>query len=174
MTTGQVVIIAMRLIIPLIILKRPLAGGIIAMILDGLDVVLVEFISSGGMGDQYQSIDKLLDMYYLSLEAWIAWTWTEDIPRLTALALFAWRAVGVVLFELIGWRPLLLLFPNLFEHWYLFVSICWRWFPKIDLTIWRSTWPWLIVLLIPKLGQEYLLHVAQANPWDWLKDRFGW
>lgn len=173
MTTGQLIVIALRLIVPLLILKRPLAGGIVAMLLDGLDVVIVELISDGGMGDHYHSIDKMLDLYYLSLEAWIAWTWTERIPRITAQALFGWRVIGVALFELIGWRPLLFIFPNLFEHWYLFVLICWRWFPAVDFGTWRSTTFWLVVLYIPKLGQEYLLHIAEAQPWAWIKDRFG-
>jgi len=29
------------------------------------------------------------------------------------------------------------------------------------------------VLYIPKLAQEYLLHVAQAQPWDWIKRTLG-
>ncbi len=32
---------------------------------------------------------------------------------------------------------------------------------------------WLVILYIPKLGQEYLLHVAEAQPWDWIKSTFG-
>lgn len=174
MTSGQIIIIALRLVVPLLILKRPLAGGIIAMLLDALDVVIVEFISDGGMGDHYHSIDKLLDLWYLSLEAWVVWTWADCIPRIAGLVLFGWRVIGVALFEVIGWRPLLFIFPNLFEHWYLFVLICWRWFPRVDLTTWRRVLLWLVALYIPKLGQEYLLHIAQANPWDWIKRQFGW
>ncbi len=174
MTSGQIIIIALRLVVPLLILKRPLAGGIIAMLLDALDVVIVEFISDGGMGDHYHSIDKLLDLWYLSLEAWVAWTWADRIPRIAGLVLFGWRVIGVALFEVIGWRPLLFIFPNLFEHWYLFVLICWRWFPRVDLTTWRRVLLWLVALYIPKLGQEYLLHIALANPWDWIKRQFGW
>lgn len=174
MTSGQIIIIALRLVVPLLILKRPLAGGIIAMLLDALDVVIVEFISDGGMGDHYHSIDKLLDLWYLSLEAWVVWTWADRIPRIAGLVLFGWRVIGVALFEVIGWRPLLFTFPNLFEHWYLFVLICWRWFPRVDLTTWRRVLLWLVALYIPKLGQEYLLHIAQANPWDWIKRQFGW
>lgn len=173
MTAGQLVVIALRLVVPLLILKRPLAGGIVAMALDALDVVIVEWISVGGMGEHYHSLDKLLDLWYLSLEAWVAWTWTEHIPRITALILFGWRVIGTVLFELIGWRPLLFVFPNLFENWYLFVLICRRWFPNVHLRTWRSAFLWLAVLYIPKLGQEYLLHIAQASPWDWIKERFG-
>ncbi len=173
MTTGQIVVISLRLIVPLLILKRPLAGGFAAMLLDGLDVVIVELFGPGGMGEHYHSIDKILDTYYLSLEAYVAFGWTQHIPRLIALWLFAIRLAGVVLFEITGWRPVLFMFPNLFENWFLFVLIVWRFFPKLNLNSWRTALIWLAVLYIPKAFQEYLLHIAEAQPWAWLKDQLG-
>ncbi len=173
MTTGQIAVIALRVLVPLLILKRPLAGGIAAMLLDALDVVIVELFGDGGMGDHYHSIDKVLDMYYLSLEAYVAYGWTQRIPRLIALWLFGIRLVGVVLFELTDWRPVLFIFPNLFENWFLFVLIVWRFFPRLDLNNWRTSLTWLVVLYIPKVFQEYLLHIAEAQPWSWAKDKLG-
>jgi hypothetical protein len=173
MTTGQVVVIALRVIVPLLILKRPLAGGIAAMLLDALDVIIVELFGTGGMGDRYHSLDKLLDLYYLGLEAWVSLSWAEGIPRTISIALYAFRVVGVALFELTNWRPLLLIFPNLFENWFLFVLVVWTFFPGVNLDTWRRCLRWLAVLYIPKLGQEYLLHVAEAQPWDWIKGRLG-
>lgn len=67
LTQGQMIVIALRLVIPLMILWRPLSGSIIAMLLDAFDVVIVEFFGPGGMGDHYQNIDKLLDLYYFAL-----------------------------------------------------------------------------------------------------------
>jgi hypothetical protein len=26
-----------------------------------------------------------------------------------------------------------------------------------------------VLLLIPKMGQEYVLHYAEVKPWDWIK-----
>lgn len=173
MTTGQIVIIALRVVVPLLILRRPLAGGIIAMALDALDVVLVELFGEGGMGEHYHSIDKILDVWYLGLEAWVAWHWRAHIPRVVAVGLFGWRVLGVLLFELTDARWLLFAFPNLFEHWFLFVLIVWKWFPGVKLDTWRSALLWLTLLYIPKLGQEYLLHVAEAQPWDWIKSQLG-
>jgi len=167
------VVIGLRLVVPLLILKRPLAGGIIAMLLDALDVVIVEWFGPGGMGDHYHSLDKVLDLYYLGLEAWVALSWTERLPRLTAISLFMYRVTGVIVFELTNWRPALFLFPNLFEHWFLFVLIRNRWFPSLRLDTWGRVATWLVILYIPKLGQEYLLHVAEAQPWDWIKSTFG-
>lgn len=172
-TTGQLVVIGLRLVVPLLILKRPLAGGIIAMLLDALDVVIVEWFGPGGMGDHYHSIDKVLDLYYLGLEAWVALSWTERLPRLTAISLFVYRVAGVIVFELTNWRPALFLFPNLFEHWFLFVLVRNKWFPNLRLDSWGRIALWLVLLYIPKLGQEYLLHVAEAQPWDWIKSTFG-
>lgn len=173
MTTGQLVVIALRLIVPLFIFRKPLPGTIAALLLDALDVVIVEFFGEGGMGEHYHSLDKLLDLYYLGICAYVSWTWTERLPRLIALSLFAYRVVGVALFEVFGWRPLLFIFPNLFENWFIFVLVVWRFFPGADLNSWKRSLVWLFVLYIPKLGQEYLLHVAQAQPWDWIKTQVG-
>jgi hypothetical protein len=166
-------VICLRLIVPLLILKKPLAGGLIAMALDALDVVIVELFGPGGMGDHYHSIDKVLDLYYLGLEAWVALRWVERLPRLTALWLFAYRVAGVIAFELTQWRAALFIFPNLFEHWFLFYLIRNKWFPQLRLNTWRQVALWLFILYIPKLGQEYLLHVAEAQPWNWIKETFG-
>lgn len=70
MTEGQIVVIVLRLLIPLLIPRFPLAGGLLSMAMDGLDVVLVEYISDGGMGAHYHSLDKLLDLNYIGLEVW--------------------------------------------------------------------------------------------------------
>lgn len=172
-TTGQLIVIGLRIVVPLLILKKPLLGGVLAMVLDALDVVIVEWFGPGGMGEHYHSLDKILDLYYLGLEAWVALSWEERLPRLTAIALFLWRVVGVILFEITGWRPLLFVFANLFEHWFLFYLIRTRWFPSIRLDTWRQVTVWLVILYIPKLFQEYLLHIAEAQPWDWIKRQFS-
>ncbi len=172
-TTGQLIVIGLRLVVPLIIPKRPLLGGILSMLLDALDVVIVEWFGPGGMGPHYHNLDKLLDLYYLGFAAWVASRWDERLPRITALGLFAWRLVGVVLFEITGWRPILFIFANLFEHWYLFYLIRNRWFPGVQLDTWTRVTAWLVVLYIPKAFQEYLLHIAQAQPWDWIKRQLG-
>lgn len=173
MTTGQIAVITMRIVIPLMILKRPLAGGIIAMLLDAFDVVIVELFGEGGMGEHYHSIDKVLDLYYLTLELIVALSWVQRIPRQTATGLYVYRLAGVILFELTQIRAVLFLFPNLFEHWFLFYLIRNRFFPNIKLDTWRQTIIWLVILYIPKLGQEYLLHVAEAQPWAWIKNLLG-
>lgn len=133
MTSGQIIVIGLRLVIPLLILKRRLVGGIAAMLMDALDVVLVESFGAGGMGAHYHRIDKVLDLYYLGLEGWVSRLWIPPIPRLLSLWLFGYRVTGVVLFEIIQWRGLLFVFPNLFGNWFLFVLVMPRFFPRLRL-----------------------------------------
>jgi hypothetical protein len=170
MSQGELIIIALRLLIPLTILRWQLTGGIIAMLLDALDVVLIELIGRGGFGDHYAQLDKLLDSYYLTLELIVAWRWSNRFARQPAIALFGYRVAGVVLFELTGVRVLLVLFPNLFENWWLYCVFVFRFFPRLVPHSWRSTITPLVILLVPKMGQELLLHYYEAHPWNWLKE----
>lgn len=171
MTTGFLVIILIRLTVPLVIFRYPLAGGLASMLVDALDVVLIEVIGLGGFGDRYHTTDKLLDTYYLAIEWIVSWRWTSPWARWPALVLFPYRIVGVVLFEITGERSLLFVFPNMFENWWLYCIIVARFFPSIYPRSWRTTVIPFGLLLIPKMGQEYLLHYREAQPWDWFKRR---
>lgn len=174
MTTGELIIIALRLLVPLLILRAPLAGGIAALLLDGLDVVLIELIPGGSFGDHYHTLDKLLDTYYLTLELIVALRWTNPWTRLPAIILFAYRLVGVILFELTERRIMLFLFPNMFENWWLYVVAVERFRPGWTPRSWRSTLFPLFILLVPKMIQEYVLHFAELKPWNFIKEQLGW
>lgn len=162
---GQLAVILLRLIVPVTILRWPLAGGVIAMLLDALDVLLIEVV--GGSFDNYAALDKGLDTYYLALEAFVSLRW-EPLARWTSLALFGYRAIGVLAFEVTQARWLLLAFPNLFENFYIAYLVLRRVAPAFALTPLRLA-GLLVLLLIPKVAQEYLLHYAEAQPWDWIK-----
>ncbi len=170
LTVGQAVVIALRLLVPLLILRLPLVGGVLAMLLDGADVIIVELLGPGGMGPYYHSLDKYLDMYYLSLELYVSLRWRELLPRRTSILLYVYRLVGVLAFELTQVRPLLFFFPNLFENWFLFYMLRNRFFPRLRLDSCGRIATALLLLYIPKVLQEYVLHIAQAQPWNWLKE----
>jgi hypothetical protein len=162
MTTETLLIVVLRLIIPLTILRWPLAGGLLALAADALDVVFASLVDLGGV-TSYHSLDKYLDTYYLGLEAIVAQRW-EALPRWTATFLFGYRVIGVVLFEATNIRMFLFVFPSLFENFFLFYVVLLRFFPDYDLTP-RRLAMWLTILLIPKMIQEYVLHYKQ-----WLDD----
>lgn len=169
MTEGALIVIAIRVIGPLLILRHSLLGGLAAVVVDTLDVVLVEIIGLGGFGDYYSQTDKALDTYYLSLECFVALSWDNPWARIPAIALFVHRVIGVIAFEVTGARWLLLVFPNMFENWWLYCVAVARFAPRYSPRSWPSMLLPMTVLLIPKLGQEYLLHYQEAQPWDWIK-----
>lgn len=68
--------------------------------------------------------------------------------------------IGVAILEATDDRGTLVVFPNLFEFFYLFHLACLRFKPEYRLTPSRAA-GWLVVLLIPKMGQEYVLHDAK-------------
>ena len=120
MTLEILIIGAIRIAGSLPVLRWPLAGGILAVLVDLSDLLLRDAIDLGGVGD-YQALDKWLDLVYLGAFLFVAWRW-DGRARSIAIGLFAYRMVGFVLFELSGARPLLLVFPNVFEFWFLFVA----------------------------------------------------
>jgi hypothetical protein len=146
--------LAIRLLIPLVILRRPLLGGVLAIVADLSDIAI--FNVWGWPPWPYHQLDKALDVYYLTLEAWMARRWAAT-ERNVALSLFAYRLAGVAVFESLGWRPAMMLFPNVFEWWFLLVLLRDRYRPGYVFTAARTA-VWLVALLVPKLGQEYLLH----------------
>jgi len=174
MNAGELIIIALRLLVPLAIFRWPLWGGIAAMLLDGADVILIELIPGGSFGDHYHTLDKVLDSYYLSIELIVALRWGNPWAKWPAVALFAYRAVGVVLFELTERRIFLFIFPNLFENWWLYVVAVERFWPRVYPHSVKTVVLPLALLLIPKMVQEYVLHFAEAKPWQFIKRQLGW
>jgi hypothetical protein len=169
MSEGALIVIGLRLLIPLIILRWPLVGGVAAMLLDAVDVILIELIGLGGFGDHYSQIDKALDTWYLTLELIVAFRWASPYARIPAVVLYVYRGIGVIAFESTQTRALLLVCPNLFENWWLYCVVVAQFFPRIYPRSMKTLVIPIVALLIPKLGQEYLLHYMEAEPWDWMK-----
>lgn len=165
---GPLVVIILRLLIPLIILKRPFLGAILAMALDALDVVLITILNMGNFSN-YHSLDKILDMYYLSLELYVSLHWTNILAKHTSIFLFMWRVIGFIIFETLKIRWVLFIFPNLFENFFLFY-VTWKKYKKTDvIKNFKTLFVILMLLLLLKLPQEHLLHIKKAQPWTWTK-----
>ena len=164
---GLAIVLAMRLAVPLTILRWPLGGTLLSIAADTVDIVIYNIVGYPGVGT-YQEIDKALDLWYATLNVVVVQRW-EALPRATASALFAYRLVGVTLFEITGTRVLLLAFPNVFELFYLAELAMRRWYRACPLGAWQTAML-VAALTAPKLLQEYLLHDARVLDDYVLKD----
>lgn len=152
-------IIALRIIVPLVILRFPLTGVGLATVLDWYDFRII------GHWESYQVIDKWLDFYYLAICMWVARSWVDPIARRLAYWLFGYRALGVILMGFVHAEWLLFIFPDVFGWYFIFYHVFMRFSRSSRLfTSWRDIWPVLVALLIPKLFQEYVLHIYLPNP----------
>jgi hypothetical protein len=155
-TLGVIVIVAVRVLGSLPVLRWPLAGGLLAIAVDLSDLLLADLLGLGGV--DYQTLDKWLDQVYLLTFLIVALRWS-DPARAIAVGLYLFRLVGFVAFELTGERTLLLVFPNVFEFWFLVVAAVgdervarWRPLPLGAL---------LLALTLAKLAHEWALHGAR-------------
>jgi hypothetical protein len=192
MTTEEIIIAVVRIIGSLPVLVWPFPGAIIAMLTDLSDLFLMDLLHLGGVHN-YQSFDKWLDQVYMVTFLIVAMRW-RPVPRNIAIAMYAYRLVGFVVFEVTDQRDLLIAFPNVFEFWFVFVSGIQyfhleaptsvglaprrdRFFGLFPFRYERRQLVIVIsVLLAAKLAQEYVLHVArlldsftavEAVQWIW-------
>jgi hypothetical protein len=143
-------------------------------------VILIEVLFGHGFrGGHYHTLDKLLDTYYLTLMLVVALRWKSPWARGPAVALYVYRFVGVLLFEMWSYfdldrpRLILFIFPNLYENWWLYCVIVERFWPRVYPHSVKTVAIPMVLLLIPKMAQEYLLHFAEAKPWEFMKQRLG-
>ena len=158
MTTELLIIAAVRLLGAIPVLRWPFYGGVLALLVDQSDLLLMNLIHLGGIGD-YQTFDKVVDQAYLLTFLLVALRW-RGLPRSVAVGLFAFRFIGFIAFEISDQRWVLLAFPNLFEFWFLLMAAR----VQFNLQSHLSGAP-LATLLIGMLGlkmfQEYALHYGR-------------
>ncbi|UAL28661.1 hypothetical protein K8W59_12390 [Nocardioides rotundus] len=176
MTTAQVVIalvVGVRLIAPLLILRYPLPAILTCLVADAVDQTVFAAVLTGDLG-WYQSYDKALDVYYLSFAFISTLTnWRDEGAFQIARLLFFWRLVGVALFEILHWRPLLLLFPNAFEYFFIaYEAIRTRWNPE-RLALVTLVGLAVGITLFVKLPQETWIHVLQLDFTDAIEGNPG-
>jgi hypothetical protein len=162
-------VVLARFALPLFIPLFPLPAIIACLLLDGVDQTI--FQTFGFNPPFYQSYDKAMDVFYLSV-AFVASlrNWTNPAAVRVSRFLFFYRQIGVVAFELSGLRWLLLVFPNTFEYFFIaYEGIRTRWNPaRYGLKFWVIVAGaiWIFV----KLPQEYWIHIAQLDLTDTIRD----
>jgi hypothetical protein len=158
-------IVLARLLVPLLIPRFPLVI-VAALVIDGVDNSLLAHFTAIDLGPagHYQSFDKALDIYYLAIaELTMLRNWTSDAAIRVGQFLFYYRLVGVLLFELLDSRAMLLLFPNTFEFFFIAYEVVrLRYDPaRRPARFWVVTAASLWVFI--KLPQEYWIHIAQRD-----------
>lgn len=164
-------VILIRLLVPFTILKWRFAGALLSMAADASDVVLFDALGGRSYGgDLYHTVDKIFDMYYLSFMFYVSLSWVEPLERRTSIALYGWRLLGIVLFEVTQVRQLIFLAPNIFENFYLLVTGA----RKVSSRFRVDTPKRLVVVLlisgVPKLVQEYFMHYLEFPTWPYIKE----
>ena len=156
-------VVTARFIVPLLIPRYPLPALLASLLLDAADREIFELFTTVRL-ENYQSYDKALDIFYLAVAMLAALrNWVSFTALRIARFLLYYRLVGVALFELFDLRPLLLVFPNTFEYFFIaYEVIAARWSPG------RLTRRQLLLLaagiwVLIKLPQESWIHVLRLD-----------
>tara|TARA_B110000263_G_scaffold7792_1_gene6633 strand:- start:216 stop:740 length:525 start_codon:yes stop_codon:yes gene_type:complete len=154
MTLEELIISFARIFASLIVFKFNFFGAILVILIDFSDLFMMNLISLGGVRN-YQLLDKSLDLFYIGYFLLISLRW-EKILRNISIFLFLFRILGFILFEFFQERIVLFIFPNVFEFWFLGITLLFLLKTKITK---RKIIVVLIVTTTLKLTQEYILHV---------------
>ncbi|HJP40691.1 MAG TPA: hypothetical protein QGF35_03175 [Dehalococcoidia bacterium] len=158
MSAEELIIAIARIAGSLLVLRWALVGGVVAVLVDLSDLFMKNLLELGGVSN-YQAFDKWLDQVYLLAFLVVALRW-KGPARTVAILLYAWRMAGFFAFEATGDREILLLFPNVFEFWFLFVAAVAHLKPQFAFTN-RNIGITLGVLTALKEFQEFALHQAR-------------
>jgi hypothetical protein len=160
-----VAIVGVRLVLPLFIPRIPLII-VAVLVVDAVDQTVLAALTdvNTDADGPYQSYDKALDVYYLTV-AYLSTmrNWSSEGAFRVSQFLFFYRLVGVTLFELLDARALLVVFPNTFEYFFIAYEVVrLRWDPARI-----STRAWVLVAavlwVVVKLPQESWIHLAQFD-----------
>lgn len=156
-------VVGLRCLVPLRIPRYPLPAILICALIDALDQSIFQQFTHLDLSG-YQTYDKALDVFYLSIAyVSVLRNWVDGPLVLTATFLWYYRLLGVVLFEFTGERWYLVVFANTFEYFFVAVEF-YRMRRRPDRLTWRSTLSMVAVIwVVIKIPQELWIHVAR---WD--------
>ena len=162
-------VVALRLFVPLLIPKFPLPAVIACLIIDGVDQTIFQKYTDLDLTG-YQSYDKALDIYYLTIAYMSTFrNWENFYGFEMSRFLYYYRLAGVALFEITHLRAVLLFFPNTFEYFFIFYeTVRLRWNPvrmSATVVVLAAGAIWVFI----KVPQEYWIHIAQRDVTDTLR-----
>ena len=164
MTDEELIVVTIRSLSALPVLRWAFIGAVIAIVVDLSDLFIIGNLHLDGVRN-YQNLDKILDLAYMITFLFVVSKWSPGWEKRIGIVLFAYRMVGLLIFELTSYRIILFIFPNVFETWFLFVTGK-KLFSRHSFTSLKSALAWLQLAIIIKLIQEYILH------WGKLLDRY--
>jgi hypothetical protein len=165
-----VLVVGARLVLPLLIPYFPVPALLACLILDSADQSIFQHFPKIPL-EGYQSYDKALDVYYLSI-AYLSTlrNWTNQTAFRMSQFLFYYRMMGVVAFELTQLRAILFIFPNTFEYFFLFVEAVRLGWDTKRMGRWTVVIAAAAIWIFIKLPQEWWIHIAQLDMTDFIKE----
>ncbi len=162
-------VVGVRFFIPFLIPWYPLPGVLAALVADGIDQTIFQQYTNLPL-DNYQGYDKALDIYYLTITYMSTYrTWTNRYGLKVDQFFFYYRLVGITLFELLQFRPLMMIFPNTFEYFFIFYeTVRLKWDPR-RLRKTHIIAAGALIWIFIKLPQEFIIHIAQVDTTDWFR-----
>jgi hypothetical protein len=165
-----VAVVLARVIVPLFIPVYPLPAILAALVIDGLDQTIFSATLQRDLPG-YQSYDKALDIYYLTV-TYLATMRNWDRGPAFGVGRFLWyyRLVGVTLFEYTGLRWLLFVFANTFEYFVIAIEGWKVWRNPFRLSARTIIVVAAAIWIFIKLPQEWWIHIAQLDFTDFAKE----
>ena len=154
-----VVVVALKYLLPLLLIPFPFFAGWGNFLLDSADGELL--IALGLSDPLYQQIDKSADYVTYVCMVIAAWRWPQ---RRIIVALFAFRTIGQALFFITGDEIVFFLFPNFLEPLFLvYATILFlkgadapALFARHAIVIWT-------LVIAYKVQDEYVTHVGNVD-----------
>jgi hypothetical protein len=165
-----VAVVLARVVVPLFIPLYPLPAILAALVIDGIDQTIFSATLQRDLPG-YQSYDKALDIYYLTV-TYLSTMRNWDRGPAFGVGRFLWyyRLGGVALFEYTGLRWLLFVFANTFEY-YVIALEGWKvWRNPFRLSARTIVTVAAAIWIFIKLPQEWWIHIAQLDFTDFAKE----
>ncbi len=153
MSLEELIVIIVRISGSLPVIYFPFFGSLFAILVDLSDLFIIGNLDLGGVRN-YQRLDKLLDLSYMLTFLLVSLRWSK-LERNISIFLFIFRIFGMIFYEITGSRIILFSFPNIFEFWFIGISL-YKFRNKL-INIKSITFI-LVIATILKLLQEWVLH----------------
>jgi hypothetical protein len=175
-TAAIVLIVALKFVLPVLIIRFPFAAGWANFALDGIDGDLL--IPLGLPNDVYQPVDKITD--WVTYVAIVVVGYRREWPiRRLMLGLFLFRSIGQIAFLVTEEELFLALFPNFLEPLFLVAAslLAWQrvvrhqpdWQDRGFAVLFRHRWLIGTFIVVYKLQDEYFTHVANIDRSEFLQ-----